>query len=1520
MKTNFKAVSLLLIICLLSISVVSATEDVQTDIQSIDDVDDAVTMDYTDQTLSDDAPANTQTPLDLNTLIGGATAGDTIKLESDYEIEKVIAIDKEVTIDGQGHTINAKESDRIFVVRDPNVIFKNIIFKEGYKDSGGAILGMDSNKSGVSLTIINCTFINNKATHGGAIYTTASGNTIINCTFDSNTAITQSGGAIIINGNDNTIINNTFKNNMANNNGGAIYLENGNGSQIENNVFIKNSAKNGGAITLYQTGFFILNNNIFTDNTATNLGGAIRITLDNSNTTTTISGNKFKNNNASSSGALHIIGGNIEISKNMFDNNRATQGSAGSIQFNGNAVKILNNNFTNTNAETYGGAIVVKNSSSMIIQSNNFTNAKATNGGAIHVATGEATIDSNNFTKCSAINRGGAIRSDTTVKITGNTFKDNTATDKGSDIYIYPSNGDNSQVKNNDFETYTSNSLITYGNVVIQDNKGFEYIFAGLQAKINLAQNGEEVNLDSDYTRGDFAENSVNIKNSITINGNNHVLDGEQSGRILNILCSNVTLKNIIFKNGEISDFGAAVCSKEGGALTIINCTFINNKATRGGAIYSKSNENTIINCTFDNNTATHGGAININASDNIIADNTFKNNKATNNGGAIYLENGNENQISNNELTKNSAYNGGAIYLYQTEFSTLKNNLFTNNVATNIGGAVRINMDNSNSKTTISENNFKNNTSPNTGALHIVGGNAEVNANEFDNNKATQGSAGSIHFNGNSVQILNNNITNTNAKTNGGAIVIKNSTSMTIKSNNIANAKAATGGAIHIETGKATIDSNNFTQCSATAKGGAIKADTTVTITGNNFKDNNADDKGSDIFIYPNNGDNSQVKNNDFKTYTSNSLITYGNVAIQDNKGFENIFAGLQAKINLAQNGEEVNLDSDYTRGDFAKSSVYIEKSITLNGNNHVLDGEQSGRILSVFSTSVTLKNIIFQNGKMSDVGAAVWSEDGSLTIINCTFINNQAAYGGAFYAPVGGNTIINCTFESNTATQSGGAININKNKNTIINNTFKSNIANINNGGAIVITGDNDGKNIIKGNTFEGNKAKGTSNADGGALYIDKGNGNQIEDNVFIKNSARIGGAISLYEIGYFTLNRNTFTDNVAYYIGGAVRISIANSKTKTTISKNKFENNNAPNTGALHIDGSNVEISSNEFDNNKATQGYAGSIQFNGNTLKILNNNITNTSAKTNGGAIVIKTGTSMTIKSNNIANAISENGGAIHIESGKATIDTNNFTQCSATNKGGAIKADTTVTITGNTFKDNTATGKGSDVYIYKGAGSQVKNNDFVTYTVNSLKNDDGRIVTQDNKGFKETLTISTLNKNYAYTTTVKYLTVVLKNSNGNGISNKKLTITLNGKEYTGTTGADGKLKVKINVKAIKKYTCTVKFAGDETNFASTYSFKLSVNKAATKITSPAKTFKKSKVKKVVITLKSGSKVLAKKKVKITIKGRTYSGTTNSKGKATIKIKITKKGSFKGTLRYAGNSIYKASKGTVKIKIK
>jgi hypothetical protein len=112
------------------------------------------------------------------------------------------------------------------------------------------------------------------------------------------------------------------------------------------------------------------------------------------------------------------------------------------------------------------------------------------------------------------------------------------------------------------------------------------------------------------------------------------------------------------------------------------------------------------------------------------------------------------------------------------------------------------------------------------------------------------------------------------------------------------------------------------------------------------------------------------------------------------------------------------------------------------------------------------------------------------------------------------------------------------------------------------------------------------------------------------------------------------------------------------------------------------------------------------------------------------------------------------------------------------------------------------------------------------------------------------------------------------------------------------------------------------SGNSTNPDTDKKDTAKVTKKATKITAKKKTFKaKTKVKKYVITLKSGKNAVKKVKLTIKIGKKTYTAKTNAKGKATFKIKkLTKKGKYNAVIKFKGNSAYKASSKKVKITIK
>ena len=231
----------------------------------------------------------------LKYLVDKAYENEVINLYRDYTystgvdtITKGIVITKNLTINGNGHTIDALDSSRIFNIISGNVVLKNITFANGKADQGGAVYA-----SGKNVVISDCNFTDNHASlyggavylsssnsnitgskfmnnyidqnHGGAIYCGGNNNNIIACEFIRNTAL-DFGGAISNKGQYTLVSNSTFINNMAMN-GGAIYW-NGENGKLEGSSFSENIAGVSGAAIKLISGLQEIKNSIFLDNNA----------------------------------------------------------------------------------------------------------------------------------------------------------------------------------------------------------------------------------------------------------------------------------------------------------------------------------------------------------------------------------------------------------------------------------------------------------------------------------------------------------------------------------------------------------------------------------------------------------------------------------------------------------------------------------------------------------------------------------------------------------------------------------------------------------------------------------------------------------------------------------------------------------------------------------------------------------------------------------------------------------------------------------------------------------------------------------------------------------------------------------------------------------------------------------------------------------------------------------------------------------------------------------------------------
>ena len=183
--------------------------------------------------------------------------------------------------------------------------------------------------------------------------------------------------------------------------------------------------------------------------------------------------------------------------------------------------------------------------------------------------------------------------------------------------------------------------------------------------------------------------------------------------------------------------------------------------------------------------------------------------------------------------------------------------------------------------------------------------------------------------------------------------------------------------------------------------------------------------------------------------------------------------------------------------------------------------------------------------------------------------------------------------------------------------------------------------------------------------------------------------------------------------------------------------------------------------------------------------------------------------------------------------------------------------------------------------------------------------------------------TTINAN-ALTATAKVaktLSVTLKDANGKAIANKTITYSINGVTKTAKTDANGIVKIAVNQAKVGAYYYSICFLGDNDYKSAFKTVKVTVNKQATKTVFKAKTFKVKATKKVSFTLKDASgKAIKGKKITFKVGKKSYTAKTNAKGVATVKVKLTKKGKYTATAKFAGDSTYKAITKKAKITVK
>ena len=872
----------------------------------------------------------------LNRKIRSASSGDTVYLENNYSCEDSwtqhsgIYIDQSnLVIDGQGHTIDAKQKTQIFVINGNDVTIKNITFINAIHGScGGAIRWSDSDNGSVS----GCCFVNCSAgLDGGAIeWSHSDGGCVSGCSFV-NCSAGNSGGAIdwyiSANGNisDCVFINNTASEGRAikmDSDSSASLDRNWFGNTAENyetspNAYISgastdswlflNATVNPESISIAETADIIfklyLYNGSITDYTSlakvdltlnsngkldknvtgldekvtftpTSLGtGSVTATIGDVAYTTTLTvttdGTTFWDLN-------NIINGNtndtITLDKDYSFNPASDAAFVNGIVINRPVTIKGNGNAIDAKRQA---RIFYVQSANAVLENLTLKNAHSNSGGGAVCFYSTGTVTNCNFTGNTATGDGGAVYFNGKGDVTNCTFVDNKAT------------GDYSW----------GGAIRMYSGTVSNCN------FTGNTA----TGDGGAINM------GSGTVSNCTFVNNSAINGNSGAID---------MLSGNIA--NCNFADNSASRGGAVYFYSTG---TVSNCNFTDNTAGDWGGAIMFYGEGTVKNCNFTNNKATadysYGGTIYFyeNSIGSVI-NCVFTNNQATGDGGAIYFAEGSNGNVTNCNFNNNQATGdvGGAIYFYGNGTVTSCN--FTNNIASDDGGAIRIYSG------TVEKCNFVNNTVSDCGGAVSVRGDCNITNCNFTNNKAFEG--GAVSFN------------------EGGAVE---------KCNFINNTASFRGGAIRMNSG--TIEKCNFVNNSASDCGGAITMDSS-TVENCNFTSNNAITGSAIEFtgsvmkpisnsIFLNNKANADVL--DVTQNENNIIIT---------------FMGQNNFINAIYSYQDVtftNVTYWGSNGITNTDDNYPSRSNKEAGQNITVMGVVNGNILNTVQTTDTDGKIVLEN-----------------------------------------------------------------------------------------------------------------------------------------------------------------------------------------------------------------------------------------------------------------------------------------------------------------------------------------------------------------------------------------------------------------------------------------------------------------------------------------------------------------------------------------------------------------------------
>ena len=1507
-----------MLVCLFAVSAVSAADNITQDVVGVEETTSEVviveennlvinSMDGGNNILSA-SPNGTFTDL-ANEI---TNANGTLYLTKNYvyssddlKYANGIIIDKELTINGKGFTINGNNQARTFQIAASDVVLNNITFKNNLIDgkSGGAVLW-----GGANGVLSDCSFLDCSANFGGAIYWSGVNGVLSDSSFVNCSVSEKSGGAIYWSGVNGVLSDSSFVNCVAGY-GGAVYIDSKGSDDVLSNCSFMNCSA--------------------TYSTAVHLNCANAVL---SNCSFMNAGIQFSSNGIDSalSGCTFVNGGILWYGANGTLSNCSFKG--GSNRWSGADGKLYDCTFVN--CSSYDAGAILWTSVCGALYDCSFIDCSASrDGGAIHWDGADGKLYNCSFVNSNAGRYGGAVLwGGANGVLFDCSFVNSSITHKWLDAFggaVYWSGADGklydcSIVNSSDSAIHWSGIRgALYGCSFVNchaDESGGAVYWTHDNGKL---YNCSFVNSHAEYGGAVLWDgfNGILYNNSFV---NSHA--GEYGGAVY-WGSANGALSNCSFVNSHAGEYGGAVYwGSANGALS--NCSFLDCNAgpasgmvALGGAVYWAGANGALSNCSFVNCTSLKsklggcGGAVYWAGANGVLSDSSFIDcfvKYGDSAGGAVYSNSANG-IISGCIFVDCAAVNGGAVYInsehYERDDEDDLVSYYTNDSIVNCW--------------------FVDSAAANGGAVYWENSNGNLYGCNFVSCSASgssydgTGFGGAVYAGGLSIIVDETSFYNCHANSYGGGIFSNCINCCLI--NSFFEANVASRGSDWYSAKPINItETKESTIISAPNTIVTLNVSKNMTVTLRDGNDNFLD--GQQITLFNNmkilttnsNGQVSFAIPDNLNLGNYSAIISYGgndvykrSITIADvyvrNEGYVAKFADLAnlidksfIQLDLDRNYSFAEDDSSYING------IAINKSIVINGNGVTINGNKQTKILRILSSNVTLSNISFVNSVSEDNGSAVyWSgADGVLSdcsfvdcagavywsgadgvLSDCSFVGCVAENGGAVYWFGADGVLSDCCFVDCTALNGGAVLWVGAHS-KLFKCSFINCLAMYENGGAVLWHGD-------YGTVAKSSFINCTADVYGGGIYFDGANCSLINP-IFEGCIASEGPDwYSVYPLNF--INETSIetvlaaSDVTTTYMGSKNLVAVLKDVDgdllvgeQISIALNNVEY-------ALQTD-SNGEASL-AIPSNLAPKTYVATISYAGN--EIYESSTATANVVVNKADTVISASDVSVVykdpKGELVTTIISEHGKPLVVNL-NINLNGKDYTVRTDSNGQASIAIDT--------LKAGTYTATIS----YKGSGNYKASTATAKVTVT-----------------KAGTVISAQDVNVAYKDPNGELVATIVNEHGKSLV-VNLNVELNGKTYTAKTDSNGQMSLAIDTLTPGTYTATISYKGSSNYKATSTTAKVTVTKADTIITASDVNvaYKDPNGELVANIINEHGKTLVVT-LNVELNGKTYAVKTDSNGQAVLPLDTLTPGTYNAKISYKGSSNYKASSATVLVTV-